>query len=159
MAYKYLQCIILTSTFLTSIISGGLLIKNYEEIKNDIYDYSTNEKINLSIVIYLELFYLLFVLYCVLKIIWTGIVSCWTDDYDNRPRFNLIYLVLILLCLLGNGYLFYNIIKYKKIINYEFTTTSSFLIGNCLFAILVSSINKLYYVCCKKKQNINYNNL
>ena len=141
MSYKFLQCLITTSTLISSIICGGLIIKNHEEI--DFNNYSNLEKSQFCVMMYVDVFYFLFVLYYVLKTIWSGIVFCWTDNYDDKPKFSIITLLAILLASIGNFYLLYYLGKDKLILNKEFTITSSILVSNMFFGILSSIVNKI----------------
>ena len=155
MSYNILQCIIIASTLLTSIICGGLLIKNHKEI--DFYNYTNIEKSEICIMIYVESFYLLFVLYFILKMIWEGLVFCWTDDYDNKPKFNIFILIFILLAGVGNCYLLYYLGKDKIIINKQITIISSILVSNMFFVISTCIINKCYILY--KKPSKKYDEL
>nr|QFG74433.1 MAG: hypothetical protein [Megaviridae environmental sample] len=158
MSYRTLQCIIVTTTFLSTIAGGGLLIKDHEEIKNNFLNYTSIEKTQLVNVVYIELFYLFSILYYVLKIIWTGIVFCWTNNYDDRPRFNLLSVVLMILCAGSNSYILYYLFTTHEIINKNLTIASSILSGNFLFAIFIGIVNKILIVCCKSEKYNTVNN-
>ena len=148
MAYKLPKCIGFITSFITCIVSGGLLIKEKDNISFN--QLTKDEKIFGGLLIFSEIFLLTLVSYFVLSCIWSGLVLCCNDRDNTVYQFS-IYKILYLLGGIGaHIYLFITLLSNYIMINNDITISSWFLVGNLLFVFTVTTLNKIYNLCCIK---------
>lgn len=156
MSYLIPKIFSFISSISTIAIVGFFLIQEYYD--NSYKNLEYNEKVYSSLVLYSELNLLFVIVYIILSCIWSGIILCCNDTDESICQFNLPKVVFLLSGVGTNVYLFILLTKSKSIVNKTLTTCGWMLIGNLIFVITVTSINKLY-VLSKKNNKINYGEL
>ena len=157
MTYKFPKCFGFISSFITCIVAGGLLIKEKDKISFN--DLSKDDKIFGGILNFSEIFLFTLVSYFVLSCIWSGLVLCCNDRDTTTFQFSLYKVVYLLAGIASYIYMFVILCQNHMMISNDITLASWFLVGNFLFIVSVTSLNKVYNLCCISPKEKGYNDL
>lgn len=157
MSYKFPKCIGFISSFITCIVAGGLLIKEKDNISFN--DLSKDDKIFGGILIFSEIFLFTLVSYFVLSCIWSGLMLCCNDRDTTVYQFSLYKVIYLLGGIASYIYMFVILCQNSIMISNDVTLASWFLVGNFLFVVGITSLNKVYNLCCISQKEKGYNDL
>jgi len=156
MSYQIPKIFSFSSSIISVLLVGYYLLHEY--YKSTYKNLTYNHKIYSSLVVYSELNLFLGLIYIILSCIWSGIILCCNDTDESICQFSIIKTTFLLSGVGTNIYLFYLLCINSSIVNYKMTVSGWILIGNLFSIILVTSINKLYFIIKHKKRN-NYNSI
>ena len=148
MSYKIPKCLAFISSLMCALIVGGFLIDQSNEITFN--SLNKNKRLYLILVIFSEISLAMCVIYFTLSLVWSGIISCYNDDYNTTFQFSVSKILFLLSNFGANIYLLYHLIYHTNYINDNMDLCSWLLVGNMFFIILSTILYKCYHLYRKK---------
>ena len=144
MSYKIPKCLAFISSLMCALIVGGFLIEQSNEITFN--SLNKNKRLYLILVIFSEISLAMWVTYFTLSLVWSGIISCYNDDYNTTFQFSVTKILFLLSNFATNIYLLYHLIYHTNYINDNMDLCSWLLVSNMFLIMLSTILYKCYHL-------------